>query len=107
MIYIITRHVGAIEWLRKKGFNGLVFQHLESEQILAGNIYIGVLPVPLIQEILSAGSRFYLLVLPEVSQEQRGREMTPDEMDAAGAGLVEVKHIEVSPVDLTNGKSRI
>jgi CRISPR-associated protein Csx16 len=100
MIIIVTRHVGAIDWLLAKGFVGDVVTHLTRERIQPGNTYIGVLPLPVIQQILDAGSRFYLLVLPEVSLAQRDREMNPVEMDAAGAKLVEVKRIEVMPVEM-------
>lgn len=100
MIYLITRHAGAIAWLRENCFAGEVVTHLAGNQIRSGNIYIGVLPVPMIQQILDAGSRFYLLVMPEVSLAQRDREMTPEEMDAVGAKLVEVRRIEVAPVEM-------
>ncbi|OPY38424.1 MAG: putative CRISPR-associated protein (Cas_VVA1548) [Methanoregula sp. PtaU1.Bin051] len=100
MIYIVTRHAGAVAWLRAKGFGGEVVPHLTGDQIRPGNIYIGVLPVPMIKLILDAGSRFYLLMLPEVTPAQRDQEMTPTEMDAAGARLVEVKRIEIAPVDM-------
>ena len=99
MIVIVIRHPGAIEWLRAKGFAGDIVSHLLTESIGPGNIYIGVLPVPMIRQILDSGSRFFLLVMPEVSLAQRDREMTPAEMDAAGAKLVEVKNIEMVPVE--------
>lgn len=76
MIYLVTRHAGAIAWLQANGFGGEVTAHLEGDQIRSGNTYIGVLPIPMIQQILDAGSRFYLLVMPEVSLAQRDREMT-------------------------------
>jgi len=100
MIIIVTRHAGAIDWLRAKGFGGDVVTHLTAKMIQPGNTYIGVLPLPIIQQILDAGSRFYLLVIPEVTLAQRDCEMTPVEMDAAGAKLVEVKRIEVMPVEM-------
>ena len=61
MIYIVTRHEGAIEWLRSKGYDGSVLPHLEHEQIAGENTYIGVLPIPMVKAILDAGSRFLLL----------------------------------------------
>jgi len=100
MICIVTRHTGAIDWLRAKGFDGDVVPHLTGDMIRPGNTYIGVLPVPMIQRILETGSRFYLLVMPDVSLVQRDREMTPAEMDKAGARLVEVKRIETAPVKI-------
>lgn len=98
MIYIVTRHTGAVEWLRTKGYDGEVAPHLDSDQIKGGNLYIEVLPIPVIKQILDAGSRFFLVVLPDVAFSQRGQEMSPEEMDRAGARLTEVKSIELVPV---------
>jgi len=99
MIYLVTRHNGAIEWLRTKGYDGVVEPHLERDQIIAGNLYIGVLPIPMVKEILDAGSRFFLLVLPDLAFGQRGQDMTPEQMDRAGAHLLEVQSIGLYPVD--------
>ncbi len=104
MIIIVTRHPGAIDWLQEKGFKGDIVPHLLGDSISPGNIYIGMLPIPMIQKILDAGSRFYLLIMPGVTQAQRDREMTPAEMDAAGAKLVEIKGIEMTPVEMHNLK---
>lgn len=98
MIIIVTRHSGAIEWLRQKGFAGDVVSHLTPDQLDQGNIYIGSLPLQMISIIIEKGSRFFLLDLPAVAFTQRGQEMTPDEMDRAGARLSEVKKIEMEPV---------
>jgi CRISPR-associated protein Csx16 len=96
MIYIVTRHEGAVEWLRSKGYDGSILPHLEHEQIAGENTYIGVLPIPMVKAILDAGSRFLLLSLPDVAFSQRGASMTPAEMDLAGAHLTEVKSIELA-----------
>jgi len=100
MIIIVTRHTGAVEWLKEKGYDGAVTPHLTEEQIAGGNLYIGSLPIPMISTILEVGSRFFLLDLPAVAFTQRGQEMTPEEMDRAGARLVEVKKIEMVPVKI-------
>ena len=73
MNYIVTRHEGAVEWLHSKGYYGNVLPHLKQEQISEGNTYIGVLPIPMVKAILDAGSRFLLLVLPDVAPSQRVR----------------------------------
>ena len=99
MIYLVTRHTGAIEWLRAKGYDGIAEPHLERDRITGGNLYIGVLPIPMVKEILDAGSRFFLLVLPDIAFGQRGQEMTPEQMDRAGAHLLEVQSIGLYPVD--------
>lgn len=96
MIYIVTRHEGAVEWLRSKGYEGSVTPHLEQGRITEGDVYVGVLPIPMVKTILDAGSRFILLVLPDVAYSQRGRSMTPEEMNRAGAHLIEVKDIELA-----------
>ncbi|MDD1702862.1 MAG: CRISPR-associated protein Csx16 [Methanoregula sp.] len=98
MIIIVTRHSGAIEWLKKKGYAGEVQPHVTDDQIAGGNIYIGSLPLQMISTILQKGSRFFLLDFPAVSFTQRGQEMTPEEMDRAGARLIEVKKIEMEPI---------
>lgn len=100
MIIIVTRHPGAVAWLFAKGFRGEIVTHLEPETIGPGNTYIGVLPIPMIQRIIDAGSRFFLLVMPEVTLAQRDREMSPEEMDEAGAKLLEVMRIEMVPVEM-------
>ena len=100
MIIIVTRHPGAVRWLREKGYEGVVVAHLTPDQITQGNIYIGSLPLPMISIILDKGSRFFLLNLPEIAFSQRGQDMTPEEMDRAGALLVEVKSIVLEPVEL-------
>lgn len=99
VIYIVTRHEGAVLWLRSKGYAGTVVPHLERGQIEGGNLYIGVLPIPMVKAVLDAGSRFLLLVLPGVAFSERGTSMTPEEMDLAGAHLIEVKGIDLAPVE--------
>jgi len=99
-IYIVTRHEGSVQWLRSKGFEGEILPHLNREQIKGGSLYIGVLPIPLIKEILDVGSRFFLLVLPELVFSQRSRGMTADEIDQAGACLMEVKRVDLMPVEM-------
>lgn len=51
----------------------------------------------MVKAILDAGSRFLLLALPDVAYSQRGKDMTPEEMERAGAHLIEVKNIELVP----------
>lgn len=106
VLYIVTRHEGAVQWLRSKGYDGSILPHLEREQVAGGNVYIGVLPIPMVKAILDTGSRFLLLVLPDVAFSQRGRSMTPAEMDLAGAHLVEVKRIDLVSVGCPPGSEQ-
>lgn len=100
MIYIVTRHEGVVKWLRSKGYHGTVIPHLIPKDIVQDSLYIGILPIPLIKAILDKGSRFFLLTLPDMGFSERGSELTPEEMDLAGATLTEVTRIEISAVDM-------
>ena len=90
---IITRHKGAVEWIKSRGFDGIVVEHLLEESIEEGVTYIGVLPIQMIEKILKAGSQFVLLSLPAVAFSERGQELTPQEMSNAGATLSKISSI--------------
>ena len=100
---IVTRHKGAIRWLRKK--KGLadaeIAEHFSAEDIQhlrKGDRVVGVLPITIGKKIRDRGAIFDLIILPELSREQRGVELTPDEMDAAGAKLMRVTALEMEEV---------
>jgi len=98
---IVTRHEGAIKWIRAKGFDGEVVAHItekDIESLKPGDIVIGVLPLQLIAEILSRGAEFILLSLPAVAFSDRGKELSPEEMDKAGAKLYRVKSVQLEEV---------
>lgn len=90
---IITRHKGAVEWIKSRGFDGIVVEHLLEEGIEEGVTYIGVLPIQMVEKILKAGSQFVLLSLPAVAFSERGQELTPQEMSNAGATLSKISSI--------------
>jgi len=77
---IVTRHAGAVEWLRLQGITGEVVSHATAENV-SGRFVIGALPLHLITTI----------DLPGLSAEQRGQDLTPEQMDAAGAHLTTYK----------------
>ena len=95
---IISRHAGTVAWLRERGVEGEVIPQLDESTIHEGDILYGVLPVPLIATALERGARVILTVLPQVVFSQRGIELSPAEMDAAGAKLVEVRRLELEEV---------
>ena len=100
---VVTRHEGAKKWVcEKKGLaNAETVEHFSAEDIQnlrEGDRVVGILPIPLVADVLRTGARFDLLVLPELSREQRGHELTPDEMDAAGAKLMRVTALEMEEV---------
>ncbi len=98
MIKIVTRHSGAIRWLQSRGIKGEIIEHLDPDEIKSGDEVYGILPVHLIHQLLEKGARVYLLVLPALAFSQRGQELSPDEMEEAGAKIVEVKSLELEEV---------
>lgn len=82
-LIIVTRHPGAVEWIRRQGLEGEVIPHATSEQI-RGRVVIGNLPLYLAAEADVVGS----IDLPNLPPELRGQDLTPEQMDEAGACLV-------------------
>jgi putative CRISPR-associated protein (TIGR02620 family) len=81
-ILIVTRHAGLIEWLKRHGVGGDVIE-VASPADVAGRDVIGVLPLH-----LAALARSVTTVdMPGLTLAQRGKDLSPDEMDAAGAML--------------------
>ena len=93
---IISRHAGAIAWLKAHGITGEVMPQFVSPE--PNVTYFGMLPMPQVAQILAVGSQFYLISLPAVAFGQRGSEMTPEEMDSAGAVLYRVSSIKLTRV---------
>lgn len=89
--YFITRHPGAKQWAREEGFviDRLV-AHLEPEEIRPGDTVLGTLPVNLAARICEQGARYYHLSL-ELPLEQRGKELSVEDMRRFGARLEEYR----------------
>ena len=92
---IISRHPGAIKWLKEKLEEDCeVKEHFTSEDIselTGGDKVYGILPIPLVSEVLKKGADFYLISLPVVAFSERGNELTPEGMEKAGAKIMRVK----------------
>jgi putative CRISPR-associated protein (TIGR02620 family) len=80
---IIARHAGAVEWLRRNGIKGQVVAHVDDPEILEDKHVYGVLPLYLAARARSITE----IAMPGLTPEQRGKELTPEEMDEAGARL--------------------
>ena len=96
---IITRHKGAIEWLRSRGIEGKIIEHFNG-YVEKDTTYIGILPIPMIHSIVEKGGRFILLSLPSIAFKDRGNELTPEEMDKAGAALYEIQNFKMVEVEV-------
>lgn len=77
---IVSRHAGAIEWLARRDIVGEVIAQATPEDV-RGRIVVGNLPLHLAALAVKVGS----IDLPNLRADQRGRDLTPEEMDAAGA----------------------
>jgi len=87
--YLVTRHVGAVEWLAAQGFaNVNHIPHFDPAQIQPGDQVVGTLPVHLAATVCGHGGRYYHLTL-DIPAEARGRELTANDMRQFGARLEE------------------
>ena len=86
--YFVSRHPGALEWARRRGIQARAVTHLEIERIEPGDRVLGTLPVSVAAEVCARGGRYFHLSL-DVPPEDRGRELSPAEMEEAGARLEE------------------
>jgi CRISPR-associated protein Csx16 len=87
--FFVSRHLGAIEWAKRFPWaeRAQFVSHLEMAQVVPGDTVIGTLPVQLAAEVCARGA-FYRHLSISLLAEQRGQELSADDMEAAGACLV-------------------
>ena len=98
-VYFVSRHEGAVEWLRRQGIDvDEVVSHLDPERLAPGDVVVGTLPVHLVAEVNERGGRYLHLTL-DLPPEARGRELTADEMERHRARLeaFEVRRVDPDP----------
>ncbi|MFV0476268.1 MAG: CRISPR-associated protein Csx16 [Parahaliea sp.] len=85
--YFISRHPGALEWMKRRGpaFDRHV-EHLDLDQIKAGDVLIGSLPVNLAAEVCARNAQYFNLSL-QLPAHARGRELSVDELDSYEAKI--------------------
>lgn len=95
-VVIVTRHPGAVEWLRERGITGAVIDHATPDDI-RGKHVIGALPM----HLAAMAASVTVIDMPGLQAEQRGKDLTPAEMTAAGAVLVSyvVSATDTTPED--------
>ena len=81
---IVTRHSGAVAWLAERGITGEVIAHVADPAQIAGKAVIGNLPLHLAALAERVGS----IDMPGLTPAQRGQDLSPEEMDEAGAAIV-------------------
>lgn len=91
--YLVSRHPGAIVWLKANlppGTDGgacVVVEHLDAQVLAAGDVVIGVLPLAWAATACARGARVLSLDV-RLAAGQRGQELDADELTRAGARLV-------------------
>ena len=84
---IVTRHHGLVEWLKARGISGDVLTHITDESQIRGKVVYGVLPLA-----LAAKCEIYVAIdMPLLRPYQRGVDLSPREMDVAGARMMRYK----------------
>lgn len=83
---IVARHMGLVEWLRLHGIEESVpvISHVADPDDIKGKHVYGVLPLSLAAEC----GLITEVSMPLLRPDQRGKELTPEEMDKAGSCLV-------------------
>lgn len=79
---IVTRHEGAIEWLRRQGITGDVVAHATADDV-AGRIVYGALPL----HLAAAADAVVAIDIPDLPAGKRGHELSADELTEYGATL--------------------
>lgn len=91
----VTRHAGAVEWARRHKFGvARVVTHLVLAQVQPGNTVIGTLPVNLAAQVCAKGAAYWHLSL-DLTTEQRGLELSADDMERLGA---RVQAFDIKPL---------
>ena len=80
---IITRHSGAVEWLAQRGIAGPVISGNATPDDVRGKVVVGNVPL----HLAALAARVASIDMPALRADQRGADLTPAEMDAAGASI--------------------
>lgn len=97
-LHLVSRHPGALAWLRRRfgGQPAHIHQHLGSDGAFApGDQVAGVLPLHWAARLCRQGVRVWSIDV-ECPAARRGTELEADELDAWGARLVEYR-VEALP----------
>jgi len=80
---IVTRHAGLVAWLETQEITGEVISHVTSPDQVAGRVVYGALPLHLAAE----AEEVVVVDMPRLPAELRGIDLTPEQMEEAGATL--------------------
>lgn len=90
MRYIVTRHLGAVSWLKDRVGEPVVhIHHLDDPCMLqSGDTVYGTLPMYLVAEVCARGVRYVHLEV-ELPKHLRGQDLTAAQLTKLNAELVE------------------
>lgn len=94
--WIVSRHTGAIQWLQARlahegqGRDLCVVEHLDTEDVQAGDRVFGILPMHLAAAVGERQAQCWMVQI-DTPREWRGRDLTAADMDTLGARLREVR----------------
>ncbi len=82
MIVIVSRHQGLVDWLAKRGIVGKVIAHATEDDV-RGKDVIGNLPL----HLAAVAKSVTVVDMPALPADWRGQDLSPEQMDQAGATL--------------------
>lgn len=94
-MYLISRHPGAVHWMRIHGHAFDVHrEHLDIAEIAPGDSIIGTLPINLAAEVCEKGA-YYVHLSLRLPRDARGQELSASELNDYGATLQEYRILRV------------
>lgn len=90
-VWFVSRHSGAVEWAKRQGLRvDRLVDHIDIEQVQAGDTVIGTLPINLAAEVCQRGARFFNLSL-NLPPEARGKELSAEDLERFAARIEEYR----------------
>jgi len=83
MAVIVTRHAGLVTWLAQRGIVGEVLTHVPGPEQIEGQVVYGALPL----HLAAYAKEIVTVDMPLLAAAQRGIDLTPEQMDEAGATM--------------------
>lgn len=88
MIYFISRHKGAQDWIKEQKICiDKIIEHLDEKNLKEGDIVIGSLPINFVARLTEKNIKYIHLEL-ELCYEKRGKELTKQDLYDLNAKLV-------------------
>ena len=93
--WIVSRHQGALAFMTELGFCGTVVSHITLDQVIPGDMVVGVLPLSLSLPLQESGARVLHLVI-DLPAKHRGQELSRDQLKQFGARICRYQITELA-----------